>query len=93
MIDALLPIVLVISATILVVTVRTLGSSRRAEDLGEDRYEFLRDQRERLDMLREEHRMLTEELERESQERRRLMEYLEETDPRLKTSSEGNKHE
>ena len=59
MIDALLPIVLVVSIASLAVTVRTLQSSRRAEDLSEDRYELLREQYDWLEMLREERRMLT----------------------------------
>src|SRR5918996_728516 len=83
MMDLLLPGVLLVSILILVVAVGTLRSSRRSENLGEDRYELLRDQRDRLEMLREERRMLIEELERESRERRQLTEYLEETDPRL----------
>ena len=67
----------------LAVTVRNLLSARKSEDLGENRYELLRDQRDRLDTRREERRMLTEELERESRERRQLTAYLQETDPRL----------
>src|SRR5688572_14141675 len=82
MMDLLLPGVLLVSIVTLVIAIGTLRSSRRSEDLGEDRYELLRDQRDRLEMLREERRMLTEELERESRERRQLTEYLEETDPR-----------
>jgi hypothetical protein len=38
-------------------------SALRAEKLGEDRFELLRDQQERLELLREERRMLLEELE------------------------------
>src|ERR687890_246414 len=83
MIDLLLPAVLVVGMVTLAVTVRNLLSARRSEELGESRYELLRDQRDRLEMLREERRMLAEQLERESLERRRLTEYLEETDPRL----------
>ena len=83
MIDLLLPAVLVVGIVTLAVTVRNLLSARRSEELGESRYELLRDQRDRLEMLREERRMLVEELERESWERRQLTEYLQETDPRL----------
>src|SRR5918994_27726 len=42
-----------------------LRGARRAEELGEGRFELLRDQHERLELLREERRMLLEELERE----------------------------
>src|ERR671920_2296815 len=83
MMDLLLPGVLLVSIVTLAIAIGTLRSSRRSEGLGEDRYELLRDQHDRLEMLREERRMLIEELERESQERRQLTEYLEETDPRM----------
>ena len=83
MMNLLVPAVLLISIVTLIIAIGTLRSSRRSEDLGEDRYELLRDQHDRLELLREERRMLTEELERESRERRQLTEYLEETDPRL----------
>ena len=69
MIDLLLPAVLVVGIVTLAVAVRTLWSSRRSEGLGENRYELLRDQQERLELLREERRMLIEKLERESRER------------------------
>src|SRR5215213_9806945 len=83
MIDLLLSAVLLVSIVTLAVAIGALRSSRRSSDLGEDRYELLRDQHDRLEMLREERRLLREELERESWERRQLTEYLEETDPRL----------
>jgi fused signal recognition particle receptor len=60
----------------LIVGVRILQSSRRSESLGEDRNELLRDQYERLELLREERQVLLERLEGESEERRQLMEYL-----------------
>ncbi len=44
---------------------------RRAEELGEGRFELLRDQHERLELLHEERRMLLDELERERRERLR----------------------
>src|SRR5918997_6416310 len=82
--DLLLPVVLLVSIVTSAIAISTLRSSRRSENLGEDRYELLREQHDRLEMLREERRMLTEQLERESRERRQLTEYLEETDPRLR---------
>jgi fused signal recognition particle receptor len=60
----------------LVVGIRILQSSRRSEGLSEDRNEMLREQYERLELLREERQVLIEELEGESRERRQLMEYL-----------------
>jgi uncharacterized phage infection (PIP) family protein YhgE len=75
--NALLSGVLLIGVATLIVAVRTLLSSRRSERLGENWYELLRDQQERLQLLREERRMFVEELERESLERRQLMEILE----------------
>src|ERR671912_774692 len=88
MMDLLLPVILLASVASFIVAIFTFRSSRRSEDLGEDRYELLRDQQERLELLREERRMLTEQLERESRERRQLTEYLEETDPRLRENLE-----
>jgi PERQ amino acid-rich with GYF domain-containing protein len=79
--NALLPavlLVLLVSIASLVVAILILQVSRRLEDLGADRYEFLRDQDSRLKSLREERQILREELERESQERQRLMERLQE---------------
>lgn len=69
------------SAT-LSVAVGALRSARKSEQLGEDRFELLRDQAERLELLREERRTLTEELEQEGRlhnhhERQRLAEELE----------------
>jgi hypothetical protein len=76
MIDILLPAILVVGIAILAVTVYVLRSSRRLEDLGVDRYELLHEQHDQMELLREERRMLREELERESQERQKLLEYL-----------------
>ena len=53
----------------LVAAIGAMQSARRAEELGEDRFELLRDQQERLELLREERRMLLDELARERQER------------------------
>jgi hypothetical protein len=74
LLEALLPLVLVVGIATLAVAIRALQSSRRSEELGEDRYELLRDQRSRLELLREERLALLEELKRESQERRSFME-------------------
>ncbi len=54
---------LVVSVAILVVAWLVLRSTRRAEQAGEERLEMLREQQERLLFLREERRMLEEELE------------------------------
>jgi hypothetical protein len=53
----------------LVAAIGALRGARRAEELGEGRFELLRDQHERLELLREERRMLLDELERERRER------------------------
>ena len=52
----------------LVAAIGALRGTRRAEVLGEGRFELLRDQHERLELLREERRMLLDELERERRE-------------------------
>jgi len=77
MIDVLLPVVLLVGVATLAVAIGAFRSSRRSEDLGENRYELLREQQERLQVLREERQMFLQELEREALERRRLMEILE----------------
>jgi chromosome segregation ATPase len=64
-------------------TILSLRSSRRSEALGENRYELLRDQADRLEFLREERRMLIEDLERQSSERQQLVEFLGKTPSQL----------
>src|SRR5918998_2690247 len=75
--------VLVVSILTLAVAIRIMQSSGRSEMLGEDRYELLRDQWNRLEFLREERQMLIGELERESRERQHLMDLLGKTPPQL----------
>ena len=53
----------------LVAAIGALRGMRRAEELGEGRFELLRDQQARLELLREERRMLLDQLERERWER------------------------
>ncbi len=53
----------------LIIASGALRSTLRAEKLGEDRFELLRDQQERLELLREERRVLAEGLEFERRER------------------------
>jgi chromosome segregation ATPase len=74
MTDALLFAILWVGVATLTVAVFTWRSSRRSEALGEDRYELLRDQRDRLGFLDKERRMLIEELKRESEARQRFVE-------------------
>lgn len=93
MIDALLSVVLLISAVTLAVAFYSLRSSRRSEGLGEERYELLRDQHERLEVMSEERRTLIKELERESQERQRLIEVLEQAGPHLVEDLEREQQE
>ena len=83
MTDVLIPAVLLVSILTLAIAIRSLRSSRRSEALDENRYELLRDQWDRLEFMREERRMLIEELERQSQERQQLTEFLGKTPPQL----------
>jgi chromosome segregation ATPase len=88
MADVLPPVVILVSILLvsiltLAVAIRTLLSSRRSEIVGEDRYELLRDQWDRLEFVRQERRMLLEELERESRERQQLTEFLGKTPSQL----------
>ena len=53
---------LIVSVTILSVVLAVLRSTRRAERAGDERLEILREQQRRLGLLREERRMLEEEL-------------------------------
>ncbi len=52
MIDILLPVVLPVSVATLAVAISALVDSRRSQTLAEDRYKLLRDQRDRLELLR-----------------------------------------
>jgi len=79
----LLGSILLVSILTLAGTILSLRSSRRSEVLGENRYELLRDQWDRLEFLREERQMLIEDLERESRERQQLMEFLGKTPSQL----------
>jgi chromosome segregation ATPase len=83
MTDVLIPIVLLVSVATLFAAISTLRSSRRAEHLGENRFELLSDQQERLQVLRDERLMLIEELKRESTERQQLVEILKGEGPKL----------
>jgi hypothetical protein len=53
---------LIVSSTILYFVLKVLRSTRRAEWAGDERLEILREQQQRLGFLREERRMLEEEL-------------------------------
>lgn len=77
MMDALLFVLLSVGAGTFVVAAVALRSVRRSEQLGEQRYNLLQDQHDRLELLHEERRTLKEELDREAQERQRLMDLLE----------------
>jgi hypothetical protein len=63
---------MVIGIAILAITAPTLRSVRRAEQSGDELLEILREQQARWESLREEHRMLLEELKRERHERSQL---------------------
>jgi len=73
MLEGLIVGVLLVGIATLAVAVGALRSSRRSEEVGEDRRELLRDQHERVQLLREERQMLVEELRHESQERQRFL--------------------
>jgi chromosome segregation ATPase len=83
LLGALLGSILLVSILTLAATIRTLRSSRRSEELGEDRYALVSEQRDRLDLLREERRMLLDELERRGRERQELLEFLGKTPSQL----------
>lgn len=61
-----------LSVTILVILWRVWGNTDRAEQDGKERLEILREQQERLGHLREERRILLQELERLREQKERL---------------------
>ena len=83
MTGALLFVILLIGIATLAIALGVLRTSRRLENLGEDRNDLLRDQHDRLNLLREERQMLIERLQRESEERQQLMGVLARANPQL----------
>jgi hypothetical protein len=78
---------LIVSVTILSVVLAVWRSTRRTERTGDERLEILREQQQRLGVLREERRMLEEEL----RWRRSMMEG-EERLPELMAPPDSNGH-
>jgi hypothetical protein len=78
---------LVVSVAVLILVWLNLRSTRRVEQVGEERLEMLREQQERLQYMREERRMLEDEL-----EWRRSMMSGESRPLELETPSESNGH-
>jgi hypothetical protein len=79
----------------LVVAIGAMRGTRRAEELGEGRFELLRDQHARLELLREEHRVLLDELERERRERLEAQERVEQLmreHPHLEREGRAHNH-
>lgn len=84
-------VLVTLGAATLLVAFGALRSARRAEEGGESRHELLRDQAERLELLREERKTLTEELELERRERlqaQRRVEQLTREHPHLELERE-----
>jgi hypothetical protein len=80
-----------LGAATLLVAFGALRSARRAEEVGENRYELLREHAERLELLREERKTLIEELELERRERlqaQRRVEQLTREHPHLELERE-----
>jgi hypothetical protein len=59
---------LLASVITLVVALRILQSAHRSENSGEERLQILREQQQRLEFMREERRLLLEEIERQRSE-------------------------
>jgi hypothetical protein len=78
---------LIVGVTILGVVLAVLRSTRRAKRAGDERLEILREQQQRLGVLREERRMLEEEL-----RWRRSMMDGEERLPELMAPPDSNGH-
>jgi hypothetical protein len=62
-------LVLVVVMASIIIAIRVLRNTNRILRLSERRMEYLTDERHRLDLLREEHRLLEETLEQERKER------------------------
>ena len=67
---------LVVGVVVLVVAVLTLRNAQRSVQLAETRQEYLIEERERMELMREEHKWLQEELEHKRQEAQTLQEAL-----------------
>ncbi len=67
---------LVVGVVVLVVAVLTLRNAQRSVQLAETRQEYLIEERERVELMREEHKWLQEELEHKRQEAQTLQEAL-----------------
>ena len=67
---------LVVGIVILVIAVLTLRNAQRSALLAEKREEYLLEERERMEFMRQEHKSLQEELEQERQESQSLQEAL-----------------
>ena len=62
-------LVLVVVMASIIIAIRVLRNTRRILRLSERRMDYLTDERDRLELLREEHRLLEETLEQERKER------------------------
>jgi biopolymer transport protein ExbB/TolQ len=67
---------LVVGVVILVIAVLTLRNAQRSVQLAEKREEYLIEERERMEFMRQEHKSLQEELAQERQESQSLQEAL-----------------
>jgi biopolymer transport protein ExbB/TolQ len=77
LLGGLLGLLVVIGVATLATAARTLRSTRRAEQGGDERLEILREQQERLKVMYQERHMLEEELKRERDQRAELERALE----------------
>ncbi len=78
---------------ILVVAVLTLRSAQRSVQLAETRYDYLLEEKERMEFMREEHKSLQEELERERQECQSLQKALKQERQESQSLQEALKRE
>lgn len=67
---------LLIGVVVLVVAVLALRNAQRSVQLAEDRHDYLLEEKERMEFMREEHKSLQEELEQKRQETQTLNEAL-----------------
>jgi hypothetical protein len=92
LLGGILGLLVVIGVATLATAARTLRSTRRAEQGGDERLEILREQQERLKVMYQERHMLEEELKRERDQRAELEQALGQAleQERLESMPQGN---
>ena len=92
LLGGILGLLVVIGVATLATAARTLRSTRRAEQGGDERLEILREQQERLKVMFQERHMLEEELKRERDQRAELERAVERVTQESLPQGNGQQH-